>query len=287
MRIATLLLPQLARRARRCWPRRAHSVYDRPELYDAAFGFRDFEAEVDFLLAAHEAHAGRPARRVLELAAGPARHAVEAATRGLECKALDSSAAMVAYGSALARAASVSLDYREGDARDARACAALACDAAWLLLGSLGHFLTADDAVAVLRAAAAAVAPGGTFVIEVPHPRETFRLDDVGMEAWVADLPDGSGEVAVRWGADDDAFDALTQVRAATVAFDVRRQGGTETLEEVVPTREFTLQELLLLARLSGGFEPAATYGALDLDVAADDLELAYRLIVVLRRKHG
>ena len=105
----------------------------------------------------------------------------------------------------------------------------------------MGHLLTADDALALLRAAAASVAPGGTFVIEVPHPRETFRLDDVGMDAWVADLPDGSGEVSVRWGDGNDAFDVLTQVRRATVAFDVRRDGAAvETLEEVVPTREFT-----------------------------------------------
>ena len=40
---------------------RAKRIYDAPTLYDAAFGFRDFEDEVDFLCAAHEKH-GNTAR---------------------------------------------------------------------------------------------------------------------------------------------------------------------------------------------------------------------------------
>ena len=47
-------------------------IYDAPTLYDAAFGFRDFEDEVDFLCAAHERHGrtgGAPVK-ILELAAG-------------------------------------------------------------------------------------------------------------------------------------------------------------------------------------------------------------------------
>ena len=92
------------------------SVYEFPELYDAAFSFRDFEAEVDFLLGAHEKH-GRSgaAKRVLEVAAGPARHSIEAARRGLAAVALDASPEMAAYGAALAREAGVDVRYVEGD----------------------------------------------------------------------------------------------------------------------------------------------------------------------------
>ncbi|KAH8059994.1 hypothetical protein JL722_4948 [Aureococcus anophagefferens] len=81
LRAAAALAPPLLRRARR-GAARAASVYESPELYDAAFGFRDFASEVDFLLGAHERHGSTgPAASVLELAAGPARHAVEAAAR--------------------------------------------------------------------------------------------------------------------------------------------------------------------------------------------------------------
>ena len=102
MRRNTVTLLMLhAARALRCAPLRTRRtlalrstqprIYDAPTLYDAAFGFRDFEDEVDFLCAAHEKHGntGGAPSKILELAAGPARHAVEAASRGMEVKAVD------------------------------------------------------------------------------------------------------------------------------------------------------------------------------------------------------
>ena len=121
-------------------------IYDAPTLYDAAFGFRDFEDEVDFLCAAHEKHGntGGAPSKILELAAGPARHAVEAASRGMEATAVDLSAAMVKCGTQIAADEDVKLDYRVGDVREPlpfdNVCSA------WLLLGSVGHLLTNDDA---------------------------------------------------------------------------------------------------------------------------------------------
>ena len=108
MRFAAWLAVPLARRL---VVRRKSSqphVYDAPALYDAAFGFRDFADEVDFLFAAHERHGktGGAPQRVLELAAGPARHAVEAASRGARSHAIDLSPAMAAHGAAIVRAAS-------------------------------------------------------------------------------------------------------------------------------------------------------------------------------------
>ena len=83
----------------------------------------------------------------------------------------------------------------------------------------------------------------------------------------------------MRWGAEEDAFDPLTQVRQASVVFETD-QG--QSIKDVVPTREYTLQELRLLAD-AAGFVDVATYGALDAAfIPADDDELAYRLVVVL-----
>ena len=134
------------------------------------------------------------------------------------------------------------VDYRVGDIRDAAPFAdAVPFDTAWLLLGSLGHLLEADDVVACLQAAAQRLAPGATLVLELPLPRKTFRVDEVGENSWAAPLPDGS-DLRVTWGADDDAFDPLTQVRGASVAFDVVRDGAVvRSLADVVPTREFLL----------------------------------------------
>ena len=63
-----------------------------------------------------------------------------------------------------------------------------------------------------------------------------------------------------------------------------------QSITDVVPTREYTLQELRLLSKAAGFRDEVATYGALDPEfVAADDDELAYRLVVVLtaRRVDG
>ena len=47
-----------------------------PPLYDLAFGYRNYEEEVDFLLQMHSKHSstnsGGSGMRLLELAAGPA-----------------------------------------------------------------------------------------------------------------------------------------------------------------------------------------------------------------------
>ena len=276
-----------AARALRCAPLRTRrtlalvtrqaQIYDAPTLYDAAFGFRDFEDEVDFLCAAHEKHGntGGAPSKILELAAGPARHAVEAASRGMEATAVDVSEAMAAHGAKIATQNDVALDYRVGDVREplpfSNVCSA------WLLLGCVGHLLTNDDALRCFKNARKALADGGTLILELPHPRETFRLDGVSEDGW--EVPFEGGDLRVRWGAEDDVFDPLTQVRQASVAFETD-QG--RLIEERVPTREYTLQELRLLAD-AAGFVDVATYGALDPEfVAADDDELAYRLVVVL-----
>ena len=276
-----------AARALRCAPLRTRrtlalvtrqaQIYDAPTLYDAAFGFRDFEDEVDFLCAAHEKHGntGGAPSKIWELAAGPARHAVEAASRGMEATAVDVSEAMAAHGAKIATENDVALDYRVGDVREplpfSNVCSA------WLLLGSVGHLLTNDDALRCFKNARKALADGGTLILELPHPRETFRLDGVSEDGW--EVPFEGGDLRVRWGAEDDVVAPLTQVRQASVAFETD-QG--RLIEERVPTREYTLQELRLLAD-AAGFVDVATYGALDPEfVAADDDELAYRLVVVL-----
>jgi SAM-dependent methyltransferase len=213
----------------------------------------------------------------LELAAGPARHAVEAASRGMEATAVDLSEAMVRCGTQIAADEDIKLDYRVGDVREPLPFTEVC--SAWLLLGSVGHLLTNDDALRCFQRAKDALKPGGTLILELPHPRETFRLDGVSEDGW--DVPFEGGDLRVRWGAEEDAFDPLTQIRQASVAFETD-QG--QSITDVVATREYTLQELRLLSK-AAGFVDVETYGALDPEfVAADDDELAYRLVVVLTK---
>ena len=124
-----------------------------------AFSYRDFEGEVDFLLAAHAKHgsSGLAPTSVLELAAGPARHCLIAAQEhGVQVTALDNSEEMVAYGSALANnmvsEAASALRYIHADmASFSLPADAGPVDSAWLLLGSAGHLLTGDAFLSMLK----------------------------------------------------------------------------------------------------------------------------------------
>ena len=51
--------------------------------------------------------------------------------------------------------------------------------------------------------------------------------------------------------------------------------------------RRFTVQEVDALARASGSLEAVAWYGGLDMDVAIDDPEQAWRMVAVLQKPIG
>ena len=86
------------------------SIYSLPALYDLAFGYRSYEDEVDFLLDAHKQHStsSGPPTRVLELAAGPARHSLTALilpdSSVESVTAVDLSPEMMQYATELANA---------------------------------------------------------------------------------------------------------------------------------------------------------------------------------------
>ena len=76
-----------------------------PALYDLAFGYRNYEEEVDFLIGQYQAlHEGKSPARVLELAAGPARHSIHALqlSKVEAATALDNSPEMVEYDQTIA-----------------------------------------------------------------------------------------------------------------------------------------------------------------------------------------
>ena len=103
------------------------------------------------------------------------------------------------------------------------------------------------------------------------------------------------------WGDDGDTFDPITQVRQFSIRFDVsglddntnENNDGTvaspdvtrTSLEQVVPMRLFTAQEIDALARCAG-LEVVAMYGALEHDVDVNDEEASYRLVCVLQKQN-
>ena len=269
-------------------------IYSQPALYDLAFGYRDYEEEVEFLWQRHVDVTGRQPERTLEVAAGPARHSLTALTAHddvLEAAyCVDASKNMSEYATEVAEN-ELSVDeqkklhYQVADMRSFSLPESV--DTAWILLGSLQHMNTNDDVRQCLNTINACLVPGGTLVIELPHPRETFSMVECTRNGWKVPLEDeggeGAGELAIIWGDDDDEFDPITQVRQFTVRMSLRGTQDDKTVEEVVPLRLFTAQEVEALAAASN-FRVASLHGALEEGVTANDEDAAYRLVAVLQK---
>eukprot|EP00574_Skeletonema_japonicum_P010088 CAMPEP_0201722610 /NCGR_PEP_ID=MMETSP0593-20130828/6930_1 /ASSEMBLY_ACC=CAM_ASM_000672 /TAXON_ID=267983 /ORGANISM="Skeletonema japonicum, Strain CCMP2506" /LENGTH=391 /DNA_ID=CAMNT_0048213589 /DNA_START=46 /DNA_END=1218 /DNA_ORIENTATION=- len=286
-----------------------NTIYSMPSLYDLAFGYRCYEEEVEFLLDAHDKYSTSEKNgpiRILELAAGPARHSLMALSEHPPSSvesvvALDLSEEMVKYGIENAEHELGSaggrrdgFDYVCGDMRDftgglsSSSAKKTKFDTAWILLGSMSHLLTNDDVIRCFSSLRSALKPGATVVVELPHPRETFSMGECTRNGWtvplVEDEDEEYGELNIVWGDEDDEFDPIAQVRHFTVAMSLKVNNpedipkedplflqmdgdGKTEVKEIVPMRLFTLQEIDALARCAE-LEMVAKYGALDEEVA-------------------
>lgn len=288
------------------------TIYSMPELYDIAFGYRDYEEEVDCLLRIHHSLTGRSALSILELAAGPARHSLTALSQGTDrlAIAIDSSPSMASYALDLANEILTNspdddnevsnldtgrkrFDYRVDDMRSFRLEPNDGpVDTVWMLLGSLQHLTTNEQVIECFQAVHRALRDDGTFILELPHPREIFSMGECTRNGWEVPLDDEDGnpvgELKIIWGDDNDRFDAIQQIRYLTVAFQL---SGSELpsdqvkdLTEFVPVRVFTTQEIDALARCAN-LKLVRMLGALQQDeISIEDEDLAYRSIFVLQK---
>jgi SAM-dependent methyltransferase len=274
------------------------AIYSKPALYDLAFGYRNYEAEIDFLIAQHQSlHEGKAPRRTLEVAAGPARHSIFAlqSSQVQTATALDNSPEMVEYGKTVAMEElevdkQASFEYIKANMENFK-LSGEPCDSAWILLGSLQHLTTNSQVINCLQSINQALAPGGTLILELPHPRETFSMVECTRNGWEVPLEDEDGEqtgqLEIIWGDDNDEFDPITQVRQFSVALELKGVDDADTdlqsVREIVPLRLFTTQEIAALAQIAG-FEVASLHGALANDVDVNDEDQAFRLVCVLQK---
>jgi SAM-dependent methyltransferase len=258
-------------------------IYDDPEVYQIACGYRDIPAEADAVQAWARAHWSLPGEgptAVLELAAGPADHALELARRGLRATALDISPAMCAWAAGRAARDGVPLDVIEGDMRDFKLPGEV--DLAITMLNSACHLFTLDDMVAHLRAVAGSLAAGGLYIIELTHPADYLSGSARTSSTWT--ISERGLTAQVSWGGPRDTIDPVTQVTREHVTIIVRYPDGTtRTVTDVVPNRFWTATEITAAIRLAGGYTVVGSYGDFDSSTRVDDPD-AWRLILVLRR---
>lgn len=256
------------------------SVYDLPEIYDIAFGYRDIASEVKVLLRWYADFAGRPApKRIVELACGPAAHSLAFAKLGAAVVAVDRADTMCMYAQQTAAAANLSVDFICADMTDF--ALDMPCDLAVSMLDSVSHLTTLDQMVSHLQAVREALRPGGLYIAEMAHPGDFMTTRPRTVTRWVQRR--GDTQVRIAWGADGDRFDPTTQIGLATVLLRVTSPKGIRTLLDQVEYRRWTRLEIEAAARLAG-LEAAAWFGALDQHAPFDNEPGSWRMVPVLRR---
>lgn len=248
-------------------------LYDAAEAYEIAFSYRDVTGEVDSL---ERWYGGRP-ESVLELAAGPADHAVEFARRGARAAALDLSLAMCERARGNADRRGVKLDVHVADMTSF----ALAdrFDLAICMIDSIAHVLTLEALVAHLSAVRAHLTAHGCYILETSHPAEYLTATSCVDTEWEQER-DGR-RAYFRWGSPHDRIDPVTQVTQYRVTITL---DGVLVADEVVPSRFWTPDELDAAGRLSG-LRTVARYGDFhDTPLAG---ERAWRHIAVFRPAAG
>lgn len=222
------------------------------ELYLGYKFTQSTEQEVEFL---YSTLAMTPGDRILDVGCGPGRHSVELARRGLSVVGIDLSPVFVSLARARASDAGVALSLFEMDAvqlpfEDEFDAAISICE---------GAFGLALDDLAILRAMARALKPGGHLAVTAPnvfyvldHMEGTDRFDPVRMilTKTVADVPGTSGETK-----DLTMYNSCYTPRelewiANGAGLDPQFVGGVRPgdYQGEEPTREHP--ELLLLARM-------------------------------------
>lgn len=155
---------------------------------------------------------------------------------------------------------------------------------------------------------------GGILVLELGHPRDIFQgnfCSDGFVECWEVSASgrvefadeysdDGSQDattddiwdqdeldddrVLVEYGREGDSFDISSQVLQRTVGMSLFTPDGSmaSTTVHTVAQRQFTLQEICILAQASG-FEVLKVLGDFDPNILIDNND-AHRMLAVLRK---
>ena len=260
-----------------------NKLYLHPRYYDIAFDFRNLKKEQHFLREVYNKAKGRYPRSFVDIACGPAYHAIDFSKRD-DIKisyGLDLSPQMVDY----AREKNVNLGgsakILKGDMINFRLPQKV--DLAACMIASIHMLTTNDELLKHLNAVARNLTPGGIYVIEFQHPRDNFEVDENDEGSW--EMNNNGTSVTVEWGSDDDPWDPIAQVHQTRVTMHVRENGSKQKFVFTDPYRIIPYQELMLLIQLNGKFKYLGSYGKFDLRKKLDNTESSWRMIAVLQKK--
>ncbi len=253
--------------------------YEKPELYEFAFSWRDYVKAVDFLIEAARLAGKSPIKSTVELGCGPGQYCREFARRGILSYGLDLSPEMALYAQKYYDDEKLPGYIIEGDMRDFRLEQKV--DLACCMMATFSHLLTNRDIVDHLNAVADNLNDLGLYIIELPHPRDAFDTVKSTQDVW--EMENETGKLTTDW-CSDGVFDPLTETDRGTVKFRLEKNGLVEQFESPSEARRITFGALRALLDLSGRFHIASMYGDLDVNIPFDNAKAAWRLVMVLRK---
>ncbi|MDH5507163.1 MAG: class I SAM-dependent methyltransferase [Anaerolineae bacterium] len=255
-----------------------NAFYQKARYYDVVFD-RDVSGEVDFILDAYERYAGKKAESALDIACGPAYHALDIAHRGLVSAGLDLHPEMVKMANERAVQEGVSLNLLAADMRDFKLDAPV--DAAYIIFDGLDALLLNEDLVKHFKAVAKNLTPNGIYIIDLTHPRDC-SLWDYGKFHYKGKR-DGTA-VEIKWATNKPVFDVCTGVANVDIEIHVVEQGKKQVIKDSARERYLPPQEIQLLADLSGVFKVAGWHGDFNIDQPLDNSDASRRMIAVLQK---
>jgi len=233
------------------------------ELYDVFYADKPYPREAEFVHDCLRRYAPFPVRRILELACGTGRHAIEFARLGYAVTATDVSNDMLARARQSATVAGVAVrfenqDFRRLDLRD-RPFDAVVC-----LFDSIGYAETNEGLLRVLQGVREHLRPEGLFVFEFWHAAAMLRgYEPVRVRRW-------SQEEGELLRISETELDCENQLARVTYSiYELRGDGTYAALRETLSNRYFSVREMEGWLTMSGlapmgwfdSFTPKATIG--------------------------
>lgn len=258
------------------------NLYSYCKYYDIAFDFKDIKSECDFFEVCLQKYTSPSFQKTfLELAAGPALHAIQMCHRGYQSTAVDLSKNMKNYVSDKVKGLTLNLDYQCLNMVDFKLDQKFSLAA--ILMDSTSYILSNQDMIQHLKCVASVLEDQGLYILEMAHPSNLFSTQKTTTNDW--EMESNGCKVSLTWGSPNDVFNPITQITETSIKLSFDDQGVTGTLSEQAPQRCYTATEFESLVLLSGVFEIAGTFGAMKMGVPFSNEKESWRMILVLRKK--
>jgi SAM-dependent methyltransferase len=246
------------------------------ELYDLFYEAKDYAGEARFVHDCLVRFGDGASEKVVDLACGTGRHAIELERLGHRVVGVDHSQSMLKVARATAAAAGARAEFHAGDLR-ALEVPGGPFDAASCLFDSIGYVETNEALTLALRGVHRALRPGGLFVFEFWHAAAMLRgAEPVRVRRW--SRPDGE---VLR--ISETRLDCERQLgKVSYLVYELRRDGTYSSFQETQTNRYFLVQEMAGWLT-SAGFAPLAWFAGFSFEGRIS--EDTWHIVAVARRE--